>query len=235
MTRLIVGEELEKSFAHRKVLKGVNIDLNAGQISALMGKNGAGKTTLLRILAGLLRPERGEVRFRGVRLAVDERRQLGVVLHSSMLYPELTAFENLRFFGELYEVERVAERVQMVLEQVNLQDQRAQVVRTLSRGMTQRLAIARALLHKPSVLLLDEPLSGLDVDSSRNVEEILRDFRSHGGAVLFVAHDFDGVARLADQASILMNGKLSSPLSLKGQNGEELRKNYLQICGGMDA
>ncbi|MEA5077995.1 MAG: heme ABC exporter ATP-binding protein CcmA [Anaerolineaceae bacterium] len=235
MTRLMVGEALEKSFAHRKVLKGVNVELNAGQISALMGKNGAGKTTLLRILAGLLRPDHGEVRFGENRLAEDVRGQLGVVLHSAMLYPDLTAFENLRFFGELYEVERVTERVQQVLEQVNLQNQRAQVVRTLSRGMTQRLAIARALLHNPSVLLLDEPFSGLDVDSSRTVEEILRDFRSNEGAVLYIAHDFDAVARLADQASILVAGKLTPALLLAGVSGDELRKHYQKICGGADA
>ncbi|MPM96317.1 Vitamin B12 import ATP-binding protein BtuD [bioreactor metagenome] len=101
--------------------------------------------------------------------------------------------------------------------------------------MTQRLAIARALLHSPSVLLLDEPFSGLDVDSSHTVEEILRDFRSNEGAVLYIAHDFDTVARLADQASILMAGKLTPALPLAGVSGDDLRKHYQKICGGTDA
>lgn len=232
MTNRLVGEALEKSFTYHKVIKGVHIELSGGQIHALMGKNGAGKTTLLRILAGLLRPDRGDVRYLENEVGVEMRPHLGVVLHNSMLYPDLTVLENLHFFAELYQVANVADRVEIVLHQINLQDRRHQAVRSLSRGMTQRLAIGRALLHQPSILLLDEPFSGLDEGSSQTLETLLQDFRINQGAVLFVAHDFETVARMADECSFLAHGTITASQSLQGISGEALRSRYREICGG---
>jgi heme exporter protein A len=231
VTNRLVGEALEKSFARQKVIKGVSLEMSQGQIHALMGKNGAGKTTLLRILAGLMRPDEGTVRFLQNEVAADARPHLGVVLHSAMLYPDLTVFENLRFFAELYRVANAAERVEETLQQVHLLDQRSQVVHTLSRGMIQRLAIARALLHEPQLLLLDEPFSGLDEASCETVETLLQEFRLNQRSVLFVAHDFETVARVADKCSFLANGKIDCTCSLQGVSGETLRNKYREICG----
>jgi heme exporter protein A len=177
VTNRLVGEALEKRFTRHKVIKGVNLELPGGQIHTLMGKNGAGKTTLLRLLAGLLRPDHGTVHYIQNDVAMDARPHLGVVLHSSMLYPDLTVLENLHFFARLYQVTNVVENAERVLVLVGLQDRREQSVRTLSRGMTQRLAIARALIHEPSILLLDEPFSGLDDASGKTVETLLQEFR----------------------------------------------------------
>lgn len=223
MTNRLVGEALEKRFTRHKVIKGVNLELPGGQIHTLMGKNGAGKTTLLRLLAGLLRPDHGTVHYIQNDVAMDARPHLGVVLHSSMLYPDLTVLENLHFFARLYQVTNVVENAERVLVLVGLQDRREQSVRTLSRGMTQRLAIARALIHEPSILLLDEPFSGLDDASGKTVETLLQEFRRKNGAVLFITHDYEVVARLADQVSLLENGKIISTLSVNGMSVEELR------------
>ncbi len=223
MTNRLVGEALEKRFTRHKVIKGVNLELPGGQIHTLMGKNGAGKTTLLRLLAGLLRPDHGTVHYIQNDVAMDARPHLGVVLHSSMLYPDLTVLENLHFFARLYQVTNVVENAERVLVLVGLQDRREQSVRTLSRGMTQRLAIARALIHEPSILLLDEPFSGLDDASGKTVETLLQEFRRNNGAVLFITHDYEVVARLADQMSLLENGKITSTLSVNGMSVEELR------------
>src|SRR6185295_19026545 len=155
---------------------------------AIFGPNGAGKTTLLRLLATLLRPSSGSLRLFGRPLAdggAQARRQIGFLSHASFLYPDLTPIENLEFYADAFRVPEARERIRDVLNDVGLLGWRNRPVRTLSRGMEQRCALARALLHRPSLLLLDEPFSGLDADSAAALSTILR--REHGrGATLLM-------------------------------------------------
>src|SRR5258708_3593369 len=161
---MIETRSLKKSFGLRPVLRGVDLEVAPGECLALMGPNGAGKTTLLRILATLSKPSAGAVIVAGLPLpaaAGQVRRRLGVVAHQTLLYSDLTAEENLQFYARLYGLADARPRIAAVLEQVGLAHRRHDLVRTFSRGMQQRLAIARALLHDPEVLMFDEPDTGL--------------------------------------------------------------------------
>lgn len=234
VTAAISGESLYKSFGRRRILKGVDLTLETGQIVALMGRNGAGKTTLLRILATLLQADTGKLTFFGSSLKGNEpsiRARLGVALHAPMLYPDLTAEENLVFFARLYEVNGVGSRLDSIFKQIHLEGQRRQSVGTLSRGMTQRLALGRALINRPELLLLDEPFTGLDLESVRWIEQTLSDFRSEGGTVLYVSHDFERIPQLADQGYILHQGVLTPLLELREMNEAQLREHYQTITG----
>ncbi|RME07606.1 MAG: ABC transporter ATP-binding protein, partial [Anaerolineae bacterium] len=157
---MIRVRKLVKRFGPKTVLRGLDFDVSAGEFVALLGPNGAGKTTFLRILASLSRPVFGEVWVAGHRLpeqAAAVRRRLGVVSHQPLLYGDLTAAENLRFYGRMYAIPNLEQRVHEVLEMVGLAPRRNDLVRTFSRGMQQRLAIGRAVLHDPDVMLFDEP------------------------------------------------------------------------------
>src|SRR5574342_326663 len=175
---MIETRGLTKAFGLRLVLKGVNLDVAPGECVALLGPNGAGKTTLMRILATLSKPTLGQVRIAGFPLpngAAEARRRLGVVAHHTLLYSDLTAEENLSFYARVYGLEQPHARIGQVLEQVGLAARRRDLVRTFSRGMQQRLAIARALLPDPEVMLFDEPHTGLDQDASNMLDGVLRE------------------------------------------------------------
>jgi heme exporter protein A len=153
---VIRGRQIEKRFGDKRVLKGIDLDVAAGDFLLVTGPNGAGKTTLLRLLAGLYAPSAGELEV------AAERGRIGFVAHEPLVYRELTALENLDLFGRLYRVPERRERIGMLLERFGLWDARAERAGTFSRGMLQRLALCRALLHDPELLLLDEPFAGLD-------------------------------------------------------------------------
>ena len=157
---MIEVRKLVKRFGLKYVLRGLDFEVQQGEFVALLGPNGAGKTTFLRILSSLSRPSMGEVRLAGYRLpnqAAAVRSQLGVLSHQPLLYGDLSAEENLRFFGRMYAVEDLEARISEVLELVGLKKRRRDLVRTFSRGMQQRLAIGRSVIHDPQILLLDEP------------------------------------------------------------------------------
>ncbi len=208
---LIQVTGLVKRFGLKTVLRGVNFVAARGEFVALLGPNGAGKTTFLRILASLSRPNAGEVRVAGRRLpheAAAVRRGLGVVSHQPLLYGDLTAEENLRFFGRLYNVPVLEERIVEMLHLVGLYRRRKDLVRTYSRGMQQRLAIARAILHDPEVLLLDEPYTGLDQDASAMLDEVLQHVASQGRTVVMTSHDLSRIALLASRFDVLARGRI---------------------------
>ncbi|MGH2525079.1 MAG: heme ABC exporter ATP-binding protein CcmA, partial [Anaerolineales bacterium] len=166
---MIITRALVKKFGFQTVLRGLDLEIAEGEFVAVLGPNGAGKTTLLRILAGLSRPTFGEVSVGGYRLpqqAGAVRRRLGVVSHQPLLYADLSAEENLRFYARLYGLRDSSARIARVLTLVGLSVRRRDLVRTFSRGMQQRLAIARAILHDPEVMLFDEPHTGLDPEAS---------------------------------------------------------------------
>ena len=223
---------LTKSFGLRPVLRGVNLTVQSGEFVALMGPNGAGKTTLLRIVASLSRPTFGGVRVGGFDLpsqADEARRAIGVVSHLPLLYGDLTAEENLFFYGRMYSVPNLAARVSEVLEQVGLSKRRRDLVRAFSRGMTQRLAIARAILHSPDIMLFDEPYTGLDQDASARLDTILKTVAARGRTVLMISHDLAHALALADRVAILSRGKIAYDAPTAGLNPLEFANTYKEL------
>jgi len=202
---------LTKRYERRGVLRSIDLELYDGERVVLLGANGAGKTTLLRILATLSRPTSGSVTIAGHLTHKDAqavRAQVGVVAHQPYLYDDLTAAENLRFFARMYDVADERSRIDEVLFLVGLIARRDDRVRTFSRGMQQRLAIGRAILHRPALLLFDEPDSGLDREGARVLERILGYHRSGGGTTLMTTHDLRFGLTVGDRVLLLENGKL---------------------------
>lgn len=213
---MIVIEKLTKVFGFYPVLRGVELQVEKGQFLALLGPNGSGKTTLLRIVAGLSKPSGGRITIGGWDIP-DEvaavRQQLGIVSHLTLLYDTLTAEENLLFFARLYNlpVEERAERVGAMLARVGLHKRAKDVVNTFSRGMQQRLAIARALLHDPAILLLDEPYTGLDQDASALLDQLLHDVAGVAEGqrtTIMTTHDLRRAHSLTSHVAILSRGKV---------------------------
>ncbi len=214
---------LKKSFALKPILRGIDLGLNQGERKALMGANGAGKTTLLRILAGLTAPSAGSVHIDGLDLAQDAqrvRRLVGFVGHQPYLYDDLTALENLHFFGRVYAVKDAQQRARALLHRVGLEKHAQERVGTLSRGQVQRLALARALLHSPRLLLLDEPDTGLDEQGNKLLETLVDEHVAQGGAVLFATHQLEHAQKLGDSIITLDNGRVIS--TRRGGGGVEL-------------
>jgi len=208
---MIQVRKLVKRFGLKTVLHGMDFEVQEGEFVALLGPNGAGKTTFLRILASLSRPAIGEVRIAGYRLphqAAAVRRILGVVSHQPLLYGDLTAEENLQFYGRMYGVSGLEQRVGEVLELVGLAARRRDLVRTFSRGMQQRLAIGRAVLHDPEVMLFDEPHTGLDQDACVMLDSVLREVAARGRTVVMTSHDLVRAADLASRYDILSRGQI---------------------------
>lgn len=210
---MIKIEGLVKSYGHLPVLRGVDLHVREGEFVTLVGANGAGKTTLLRIVATLLQPTAGKVSVGGwplSRHADKVRRHIGLVSHQALLYGDLTAGENLHFFARMYGLNSREERVEAALKQVGLAARQRDPVRTFSRGMTQRLTIARATLHEPDVLLFDEPYTGLDQEASALLDDLLRTQAALGRTILMITHDLVHGLNLADRAAILDRGKIAA-------------------------
>jgi heme exporter protein A len=204
--------KLVKRFGLKTILRGLDFEVQEGEFVALLGPNGAGKTTFLRVLATLSRPTMGHVSVAGFHLPVQAaavRHSLGVVSHLPLLYGDLTAEENLQFFGRMYGVIELHHRINEILELVGLTSRRRDLVRTFSRGMQQRLAIGRAILHDPEVLLFDEPHTGLDQDACDMLDRLLRKVASQGRTVVMTSHDLARVEDLASRFDVLSRGVIS--------------------------
>jgi heme ABC exporter ATP-binding subunit CcmA len=202
--------DLERRFGPVRALRGVTLEVAAGKTVALFGSNGAGKTTLLRVLAGLLRPSAGEAALLGVALPGDQRlrRRIGVLGHDSFLYGDLSGAENLRYYARLYRV-KDPRRADALLDALGLREAGGRPARTYSRGMIQRLSLARAILHEPEVLLLDEPFTGLDPSGSRILREVLSDLRARHVTVFLTTHDFEQGLAAADEAVMMHRGRVA--------------------------
>jgi heme exporter protein A len=218
---MIHVRKLVKRFGLKVVLRGLDFEVQPGEFVALLGPNGAGKTTFLRILASLSRPSMGQVNLAGFSLPSEAsavRRRLGVVSHMPLLYGDLTAEENLRFFAHLYAVQHIEQRIDEVLGMVGLAPRRRDLVRTFSRGMQQRLAIGRAVLHDPEVMLFDEPYTGLDQDASEMLDSVLREVAARGRTVVMTSHDLARAEDLATRFDILSRGVIAAS-ALRGNLG----------------
>ena len=223
---MIKVHRLIKRFGPKTVLSSLSLEVESGEFVAIIGPNGAGKTTLLRILSSLSKPTSGDISVAGYKLpaqAAKVRQRLGVVSHLPLLYGDLTAEENLIFYGRIYAVSGLVERIHQVLELVGLTNRSGDLVRTFSRGMQQRLAIGRAVLHDPEVLLLDEPHTGLDQDACDMLDKVLKDVAVQGRTVVMTSHDFVRVQDLADRFDVLSRGRI-----IASKRSAELSRDGLQ-------
>lgn len=204
--------KLKKNYGLKPVLRGVDLAVEQGQRVALLGANGAGKTTLLRVLAGLAEPDGGYVRLDGQDIlgnAQQARRQIGFVTHQPYLYDDLTAIENLLFFARMFGVKQRHERARALLDRMGLLKRANERASALSRGQAQRLALARALLHSPRLLLLDEPDTGLDEEGITLLETTLNEQVYNGGAVLFTTHQLEHAIQWSDHIGLLRGGRMA--------------------------
>jgi heme ABC exporter ATP-binding subunit CcmA len=220
---------LRKAYAGHLVLDDVTLEVQAGEAVALLGANGAGKTTLLKILGTLARPTRGEARVAGlhcVREAEAVRRLVGVLGHGSFVYEDLTAFENLKFWTRLGGQPVDAGALRAALAQVDLDRFADERVRTFSAGMKRRLALARFVLSRPRVLLLDEPFASLDRRAGKWLDDYLHAFKAGGGAVLMSTHSFGRGLGVADRAAVLAGGRIVLDTPVAGLGADDVRRLY---------
>jgi heme exporter protein A len=215
---------VSRSYGRRWALSRVSFTCNAGEIVALLGANGAGKSTLISIAAALLTQSSGSVRYgdHESRSTPALRQRIGLVGHDLYLYPELSARENLTFYGRLHQLPDVPARVEAALDRARLSDRRDDAVQSFSRGMRQRLTLERALLHDPRLLLLDEPFTGLDDASTSGLVARLLELKARGGIVLVATHDLEVVDGVIDRAVVLRDGRV---VEMPGSGGS-LRERF---------
>jgi len=228
----VVIHDLKKNYGLKPVLRGVQLTLPCGQRLALLGANGAGKTTLLRILAGLAKPDAGIVSVFGLdcRDDVQQIRPLvGLVAHQPYLYEELTALENLLFFARMYNVKHAQERARDLLHRVGVDKRVHDRVQTLSRGLVQRVAWARALLHSPRLLLLDEPDTGLDQQGTVLIDSLLAEHAQQGGSILFTTHQLERAMQQADRIVVLGRGRVAYQAETALLDLGTLRSAYQEV------
>jgi heme exporter protein A len=234
---MVIAVGLRKRFASTLVLEGLNLAVAAGECIVLLGPNGAGKTTLLRILATVLRPTAGSLHVDGVdalRAPETARALIGMVGHGSYLYEDLTAFENLRFWATFMGQDASAGRLRAALAEVELDPVTDERVRTFSAGMKRRLALARVLLGRPRVLLLDEPFSGLDRQGRKWLRELLQGLRGDGVAIVLATHNLGGGLELASRIAVLAGGRLAVDRPASELTGDDLRSLYDSLTEGAE-
>jgi heme exporter protein A len=234
---IIEIQNLAKAYGYLPVLKKVSMEIQRGQFVALLGPNGSGKSTLLRLICGLSKPTAGTIRVGGWSIPGEAdaiRAQIGLVSHKALLYDNLTARENLEFYASLYNLPDSKQRIDTLLERVGLAKRAHSLVRTFSRGMQQRLSIARALLHAPHVLLFDEPHTGLDQDASLVLNTLLQEAHADGHTILMTTHQLDHAALLANRFVILTRGSIAYDSTDKLEP-MQLATRYADITGAATA
>ena len=225
---------LKRSFGHVQALKGVDLRVDHGECLAILGPNGAGKTTMIKVLSTVMRPSDGKVLIDGLDLrshAEEIRRRIGVVTHQTFLYANLTAFENLAFYSRLYDVSDHKQRIREVVAQVGMTSRINDRVGTFSRGMQQRISIARSVLHQPDIMLLDEPESGLDQEAVSLLWETLRGDGQRRRTILLITHSLDRGLEVCDRLVILDRGQVVYQNSGDALDAAGLRDAYRQNTG----
>jgi heme exporter protein A len=229
------SEDIRKTFGHFTALGGVTLRVKRGEFLTLFGRNGAGKTTFLKIAATLVRHTHGKLRIEGIDIRDEPenaRRHIGFLSHNTYLYRDLTPVENLRFFARLYGVTDSDERIQSLLDRVGLRHRASDPVRAFSRGLHQRLGIARVMLHDPSVILLDEPYTGLDANAVEVLNQILDQAAGAGRTIILTTHDLEQGLRGATRAAIIDRGKIVFEGNSKDQAVREAYAGYIRIGVG---
>jgi sodium transport system ATP-binding protein len=237
---MIEVSELRKDFGQVQAVRGVSFTAPDGRITGLLGPNGAGKSTTLRIISTVLKPGAGSVKVDGVDVAADSngaRLRLGVLPHQSGLYPRLTARENIRYYGELNGISgpTLDRRIAELLDLLELGEVADRPGKGFSQGQRLKVALARAMVHRPRNLVLDEPSNGLDVMATRALRALIRRLRDAGHCVLFSSHVMQEVAALCDEIVIIAHGRIvaqGSPDALRKQAGEsDLEEAFVKLCG----
>jgi heme exporter protein A len=224
----ITARGLEKRFGPSIALRGLDLEIPAGASLAVLGPNGAGKTTLLRLMAGMVRPTAGSLEIAGHRAGARQARaRVGWIGHATSLYAALTARENLIFAARLHSVSEAAARAEALLVEVGLERAADRAAGGFSRGMAQRLSIARGLVHDPDVVLLDEPFTGLDRRAAEQLADRLAGLRRGGRTLVLVTHDAHRAARVADAAIVLSEGRIATRLGGDGLDPAALESAYL--------
>ena len=203
---------LRKAFGTLKAVDGIDFELKQGEFLTVFGPNGAGKTTLIKILAGLTRPSSGTAKVAGFDVAEghpEMRKEIGIISHATALYADLTPLENLIFFGRMHGLKQPEDRALKVIEEVGLSPRRNDRVRTFSRGMLQRLSIARAVLHDPAILFLDEPFTGLDLHATNVLKEHLQRLHDRHRTILMTTHDISCGLDMCDKVALQVQGKFA--------------------------
>ncbi len=216
---MIEIKNISKLYGRFHALDNIDLTIGSNDFTAVLGRNGAGKTTMLKILATLLKPSGGEVLINGHNIRKDSYavlQQMGMVSHQTYIYSDLTAKENLSFYSKFYDVPQAGKKINDLLEKVGLAHRADESVRRFSRGMQQRLSIARALIHDPKVLLLDEPYTGLDQKASEFLDKILLEYHGAGNCILIVTHDIERIAGIAKRAVVFDKGKVAWDRPLNG-------------------
>ena len=229
---IISARGLEKTFGYNRALKAIDLDIGRGELWVFFGPNGAGKTTLTAVLSTLLKPSGGELYIGGSAVTeshAEVRLQIGLVSHQTFLYNDLTAFENLLFYGRLYDVADLTDSVKCILEKVGLTRWAHQRVRIFSRGMQQRLAIARALLHDPQILLLDEPYTGLDQHAIRQFQRLLDALHSEKRTIVLTTHDIDLGVTLYTHLAVIVRGRIIYKASREELQGIDFKGLYFRL------
>jgi heme exporter protein A len=221
-----------KKYGMNTVLRGVDLHVRPGEFVTLVGSNGAGKTTLIRIVATLMKQNDGQVLVGGWSIPADAekvRRHIGMVSHQALLYGDMTAAENLDFFARLYQLDDRQDRVAQALQMVGLLARQRDPVRSFSRGMLQRLTIARATLHEPDVLLLDEPYTGLDQEATRLLDDLLYRESEKGRTIFMITHDLARGLDLCQRIAILNRGRIAQIVDRQAVNPAEFLALYADV------
>ncbi|MBT2656547.1 ABC transporter ATP-binding protein [Bacillus sp. ISL-18] len=232
---MIEIKNLTKQADNKLILRGVNLSIKKGETVAILGPNGAGKSTLLKVLASLIKPTSGQVIVNGLELRKNQipiKKLLGYLPHSSLLYDHYSPLENLVFFGNIYGVKDVEQKARMLVKDVGLSFFLNEPVKNFSRGMIQRIAIARAIIHDPEILLLDEPHTGLDQGAIAILNNVILSIKEKGTTTLMVTHDFKQAAEICDRIIIVKNGKIVDDFRIQNDNlGFVTEKYDLQVEG----
>ncbi len=227
-------DSLDKDFGRRKVLNGLSLDVCKGEFLTIFGPNGAGKTTLLRILSTLSGFSSGSIVIDGFEIKenpAEIREKIGFISHNLLLYKDLNAYENLRFYGKMYNIPSPENRISELLQKVELDHRKFDVVGSFSRGMQQRLSIARALLHNPEIIFLDEPFSGLDVHASGVLDDMLEDFKKGNHTLIMTTHNIEIGLAHANSVAILSGGKIVYSKRGNLPDSDDFKSIYYEYAG----
>ncbi len=228
-TLAIEVQGLTKAFGTHLALKGIDIEVKQGESVVIFGPNGAGKTTLIKVLATIMNPSSGKILINGLSLKNDAeqiRRSIGVITHQTFLYGNLTAYENLQFYSRMYDVPDIKERIHEVVAMVDMTSRLHDRIGTLSRGMQQRLSIARSLLHKPALMLLDEPETGLDQQAISILREALQTEETGKRTIILTTHSLERGLELGNRLLILSQGRIVYENSTETLDLANLKEAY---------
>jgi heme exporter protein A len=233
---MIEIKKLTKQADNKLILRGVDLSIKKGETVAILGPNGAGKSTLLKVLATLIKPTSGVIKINGMDLKknhIEIKKIMGYLPHSSLLYDQYTPLENLIFFGNIYGVKNVEQRAIALVKEVGLSFFLNEPVKNFSRGMIQRIAIARAIVHEPEILLLDEPHTGLDQGAIVILNNVILSMKAKGTTTLMVTHDFKQAAEICDRIIIVKNGKIVDDFRIENHNLGFVSEKYEQLVEGV--